>query len=561
MASENAVIKALMSATTKHWGRKTFVHLQRLGILSLASLFVGGSVLIDVGRRTTDEGAHNDAFKILRPGAHLGVQVWLAILGVGFGLLAYGFHEAYNHFFDWTCTRMAQSAEGLNYGRYLNSLPRAPVSYGFRGFPWLITFRNIVIISGTAASVGYKFAIREVPDSSFSKALPQEQVILQPPPLQITTNGTVAPWLADTHNSETSRSFLHGFRNDDPEHRRDPPSIVVMMATSNCNWNIQLEDQGNLYEREFVLIANQSTHQDQEPPPAMPREAPDGWRRMRTANSDWPAGSGDQWDNANRSQAVVDYRIGSSQVIEMRWAPAELWDNPTSSSTESIPAARHLTYEVRYAVRNAQRTIQRGDCATMKNVLDFVNSYSTTAEDLLTSLLSVDDEAPQVREQQLSFSEHHGPWIDALLQLSDTTSADVASTFLRLALTYIASEAMGQNYHVGHVPLGETPFGPEPGFSQNREGVYMNIWRKNGSVGCHYVAAKAFIALGCLAILVGLTRIVIGPPQLTSWIGQHLYMHQANGTSLLKESQHDEELERLSTGYEVAGRTAGTLRL
>ncbi|KAG7102833.1 Cutinase transcription factor 1 beta like protein [Verticillium longisporum] len=37
----------------------------------------------------------------------------------------------------------------------------------------------------------------------------------------------------------------------------------------------------------------------------------------------------------------------------------------------------------------------------------------------------------------------------------------------------------------------------------------MHIWRKNGSVGCHHVAAKAFIALGCLAILVGLTRIAV----------------------------------------------------
>ncbi|RSL50079.1 hypothetical protein CEP54_012122 [Fusarium duplospermum] len=118
-------------------------HLRMLGPASLAALIGGGSVLIFVSLNTpwtTRADKNAKAFQF-QYGSELSIQGWLAILGVGFGCISYGLNEAYVHFFDAWCSRLARREEGLNYGRYLNSQARAPVVYGMRGFPVLVTTR------------------------------------------------------------------------------------------------------------------------------------------------------------------------------------------------------------------------------------------------------------------------------------------------------------------------------------------------------------------------------------------------------------------------------------
>ncbi|KAF5721455.1 hypothetical protein FMUND_3583 [Fusarium mundagurra] len=103
--------------------------LQMLGTLSLLAIVFGGSVLIFVGANALSGRKEKDEL------------------------------EAYVHLFDTWASRQAQHSNGLDYARCLNSQPRAPVVYGFRGFPSFITLRYFLLIMSIIASVGYKFAI------------------------------------------------------------------------------------------------------------------------------------------------------------------------------------------------------------------------------------------------------------------------------------------------------------------------------------------------------------------------------------------------------------------
>ncbi|KAG9504130.1 hypothetical protein J7337_004094 [Fusarium musae] len=141
--------------------------LQMLGTLSLLAIVVGGSLLIFVGANALSGRKEKEELGRARPsgqtrfsvGHEWSIQTWIAIVGVAFALLSYGFTEAYVHLFDTWASRQAQLSNGLDYARYLNSQSRAPVVYGFRGFPSFITLRYFLLIMSIIASVGYKFAI------------------------------------------------------------------------------------------------------------------------------------------------------------------------------------------------------------------------------------------------------------------------------------------------------------------------------------------------------------------------------------------------------------------
>lgn len=60
---------------------------------------------------------------------------------------------------------------------------------------------------------------------------------------------------------------------------------------------------------------------------------------------------------------------------------------------------------------------------------------------------------------------------------------------------------------------------------------------------------------GCFSVVVGFIRIFVGPPILTSWMAQHIYLAQS-GALTVSVSQ-----EGLLTGYEGADKALGRLRL
>ncbi|KAJ4146108.1 hypothetical protein NW754_001571 [Fusarium falciforme] len=162
--------------------------LQRLGLLSLAALSLGGA-----------------NFRI---GSGLSVQTWVALLGICFGAISYGTGDAYTHFFDWWCSRQATAQQGLDYARYLNSQPRSPTNTGFRGFPRLVFGRYVVALLTVITSIGYKFGISEVSISTIM-ALAPEDIVLRLPPVDGFQNGTLSPWFSDTPGGGDNQAFHH----------------------------------------------------------------------------------------------------------------------------------------------------------------------------------------------------------------------------------------------------------------------------------------------------------------------------------------------------------------
>ncbi|KAM7213555.1 hypothetical protein V8F06_011052 [Rhypophila decipiens] len=99
---------------------------------------------------------------VFRFGSQLGVQAWLAVLGVAFGLLSFGMNQSFTHLFDSWSSFRANKRPGLNYARYLNSQPQSPILVGRRGFWFAILIRNFVLALGIVASAGYSFAVVDV---------------------------------------------------------------------------------------------------------------------------------------------------------------------------------------------------------------------------------------------------------------------------------------------------------------------------------------------------------------------------------------------------------------
>lgn len=80
------------------------IRIQRVGLLSLASLLAGGTVLILFALNVKTSGnieADDIRQGVFRVGSQLSVQSWLAVLGITFGMLSYGLAATYTHGFDW----------------------------------------------------------------------------------------------------------------------------------------------------------------------------------------------------------------------------------------------------------------------------------------------------------------------------------------------------------------------------------------------------------------------------------------------------------------------------
>ena len=73
--------------------------------------------------------------------------------------------------------------------------------------------------------------------------------------------------------------------------------------------------------------------------------------------------------------------------------------------------------------------------------------------------------------------------------------------------------------------------------------------------GLYKVAAIVFLVIGIAAVATCGVRIWVGPPKVTSWMGQHFYLSQAGVI------QAGQEVEKLATGYEVAPDNVGSLHV
>lgn len=540
-----------------------------LGPVSILALFAGGVILILVGVNTSlaptwrKDGQGNaqsgtalyDNQARFRFGSSLNIQTWVAIIGVGFGMLAYGFNEAYNHLFDAWCSWAARKETGLDYGRYLNSQSRAPVQCGIRGFPAFTILKLIFAISSIAASLGYKFAVLELPILSYEN-LDRTRVQLTVPPLEGLNNGISSPWFGDVPQGNSNRAFTHqvqpkeGSSADSAEEDWDPnlpPISIIMAGWANCSGLFRPRENGYVISRETVMVANMTEEQGD----FVMTSNSTGWMRTETSNNHWLNSTG---------HAVVDYRVLEPGRVQIQWTQAGSWLNDPAQSTL---AAHRLTYSLHYAVGLVGRGVEDEECSAMFD-LGILNGSDGLV------IVSQDNNTVITKDEDASLPYYQN-WVDAIINDPDTLPLQGVSAFVRVVMAGWASVTPEKNSvaNLRHLQSDNRPFGPERFDSElvltilgahaddfeTRQFPFFFGRRYSGATGCYKVAARIFMALGILAILVGLIRIWMGPPALTSWMGQHIYLSQSGAIALRGKA------EELATGYEAASRETGLLRL
>lgn len=561
--------------------------LLKLGPASLISLFAGGLLLIltaaNALRGPKQEPPQLEwAYAYYDP--HIGVdrflvgyawsvQTWLAILGVCFGLISYGLQEAYFHLFDWWCSRRAQSSAGLDYGRYLNAQPRAPVVYGVRGFPVFSTLRYLLLLATIAASTGYKFSITEVSTLWHEQVEPDGLYVAVDNMTQPTTaDGLVSPWFMEAKlcftynqplvdgkipNSTAMRLITDALG---PKLDFDKPPINITMvgfAWSNSQMNeiSKAYSLGVIVSREVAAVASVT---DDIGSFEMSRNESD-WHRTETLGTGWP-GIDDQ-------RAVVEYRILEHGKIQIQWAPLGPWLTDDESDNTEQSVTQRITYSIHYTTAEVRRHLTD----SMQGAsLPMYNAVITLGEN---------GPFPSVRRSN-KFLDARSKWIDAQIADPLTTAGSGIRAIVRGIMyewalidntegeeqaSLAESEERQANFkgeYIRTLHPGEYPYGSEKDVTSQRAAYFPEFeypflvgTRHKGVTGCYQSASATFLAIGILAVLIVILRVWIGPVALTSWTGQHVYLSQIGMISSVKNQ------EDLASGYHVAPTQLGRLHL
>ncbi|KAF5005925.1 hypothetical protein FDECE_7683 [Fusarium decemcellulare] len=517
--------------------------LRRVGLLSLSALCFGGLLLFLTGLNgligsDSIEGKVPswDKVRLFAYGSQLSIQLWLAILGVGFGLLSYGFHETYIHLFDWWCSYRAQSDDGLDYGLYLNSQPQAPVLYGHRGLTGLITVRYLFALASIGASVGYKFGIVKA-ELTYAGHIDRHQLYVSKPTFERSIDDG-NPWLTDRPDYELgiNRAFYH--ENGDIW---NPPHSTIMAGAMGCDaLDLPVTGTGTIYSREYVIVANM-TELDVKGEGTVVKHGlyvNDDWLRTDLFIDIIDGG----WFNSSES-VVVEYKYHRIDEIHVRWAEHVLSNYWIDKG--KWPIVRHVKYKLHYAVAEVRRRIEDGDCSMLE-------SYGTPIQ-----LLSIDKKPPK-HGGFLPMNKNFIQWIWArsILTTWGISSRDGVSGILQVGMALFGSwMELLNNDAATFYPFSEFamtdvyPYGSEitPGRLRGPQGILeypflqADGWIATGIV---ITGAYIFLTLGCLALLVAFIRVYVGPPVLTSWTGQHIFLVQSEAISMPQED--------LASGHKAA---------
>lgn len=596
--------------------REIFTYINRVGGQSLISLALGCSVLIlfalNVLKSDDDPLQSRNTSQVrIRPGpipfkvgSQQGVQFWLAVLGAGFGMFSYGLSESNNHLFDLWATRKAGSRPGLDYARYLNTQPRAPVWFGMRGFLSFVSVRQIVAISGIIASVAYKFAVKEVVWYT-AMHLDKSAIDLRfPSPDGLFPDGETSPWLGDGLVNESPRAFIHRYSGSGG---MLPPSQVVMTGRADCGDTFHINDEGTLKTLEVVMVANLARSNTQLETVEIQR--PESWARIVRDSPGWLGTSlGD----------VLDYKTGDGGTLNFRWASREdMMGSQATSSLRSQAMIRTATYDVFLALVEISRVVSSKQCWTFEKTWDDDHSaygpaiwliYPDTAKIAQKYLRDPEEKPPNqplleyvVRDSKTTLAEGFSAiirhkmagWGRQLSQdrpdrlghaglLTNNTPSLFSSpiTFPKQGYGNTfrdgwKAESNGMRHGSwGHsewhqdprryggrnswelyalktdepnLPQGTTAYrwARSEGDSKPVEYPVYTGTRVTNKTGSYDEAAFTFIALGVLGLVLVVVRVFLGPAQLTSWMGQHVHL-------ALEGMIQKDGAQRLASGHRAA---------
>ncbi|KAK4198329.1 hypothetical protein QBC40DRAFT_298586 [Triangularia verruculosa] len=563
-------------------------YVNEVGAVSLASLLIGSAILLFVASNIGDSWSPPGNFKI---GSHLPVQFWLAVLGIGFSLLAYGLSESYYHLFDVWCTRKAGSEFGLDYARYLNTQPRAPVAIGLRGFRCFVLIRYLVILLGIGGSIGYKFAIvqitetyLELDETAMKVSLPSIR------PIDLGT-GELSPWLRDGPTVEANRAFLH-YNTLDGRHaniaptisamdRSKPPGVIFMSGEADCLNTFHKFDEGLVVSLELVTVANlEIMYGDSEFIELVPGE----WARIARNAAGWLEGE--------TKGLIIDYRHEMNGTLRIRWAEIPEWADETRGTfITKQPIAMSLKYTIGLALTEVTRFVASNGCWRLKEIVLTESQISTIPlepppmdnENFITTLLK-DSETTILDGVSAIVRSSMNTWAQAI-HASESPAytpghAPLPSQISRWALfpphvdkrqagigMYFDKESgrKGKVYLWSNATLPQHVDNPEVpqtyawqvlyhgDTTRMRYPYYKGTSAQNTGVGAYRQAGIFFITLSVAACLLVITRLCLGPAGLTSWMGQHVYL-------ALDGKVQKEGSEILACGHRVAC-NLGTVRI
>ncbi|KAJ4235439.1 hypothetical protein NW757_013550 [Fusarium falciforme] len=247
------------------------------------------------------------------------------------------------------------------------------------------------------------------------------------------------------------------------------------------------------------------------------------WTRIKATNKEWlPSTTNDG------AQATIEYRLLRNGLMEIQWA--DLGTSKARSEGEVLVEQRSM-WELNYLVVEAQRRVSSRGCG-------FLNDTGTGGVTVLKwDEMSVSAEVVFDRMPEFQY------WVNAMLSSSGTTPQQGVSAFVRGAM---AAPAIGQEERIGTVRIDELD-------RDNLEYPFF-VGSRRGT-GLYKIAAIVFLVIGVAAVATCGVRVWVGPPKVTSWMGQHFYLSQSG---IIQAGQ---EVEKLATGYEVAPDNVGSLHV
>ncbi|KAF5698758.1 hypothetical protein FMUND_15008 [Fusarium mundagurra] len=513
-----------------------FVRFQRVGILSVAALFLGGAILAFSGLNCLAGPPPGDeGMRLFLYGSQLSVQAWIAILGIGLGLLSFGFNETYIHLFDYYCSRQAKSEGGLDYTKYLNSQPRAPVLYGRRGFPYFITLRYLLTLASIAASIGYKFGVAksEIPVSGL---LDEESLQIFPLDFGSVEGRNDRPWLTD-HPASVVANKAFFYEDGEPG---DPPKSVIMTGLLDCRNLTGIKD-GYLISREIVVVANM-TVEDAEGYVISP--IPLGTKRAFSTAEEWlDLSSSPEYDYDNNSGMAIDFAMDGADQVFIQWAKTDPWDHDDSAA---LPVASRITYKMHYAVAEVTRNTHGDLC-----------DWTLYGEDSI-QILSYDKASP-FKDAIDPFNTVYLNWASPVISTWAWNARSGVSSIVQIAMTIFLTNLDKSPFHF--VSPESHPFGPEVASTSSlwktgqAHHPHFETYDGSVAVGCWISAAVVFVSVGLFSMIVGMIRLYVGPPALTSWMGQHIFLAREGFVSFSLD------LQTMASGYEAAKPGLGKLCL
>jgi len=151
--------KAPQASAGKITNSKLLKRIQDIGPISLLSVLVS-CIMLNILAAVMVIQVRNFGVGILDE-ASIDSRALLTVLRIALGLFKRGVLDAFDHTFEWWCTREARNKR-LDYGRLLNSFKGSPALFGYRhGHPnWMIAKTTLWSIA-VGCSFVYSFLLLE----------------------------------------------------------------------------------------------------------------------------------------------------------------------------------------------------------------------------------------------------------------------------------------------------------------------------------------------------------------------------------------------------------------